>query len=58
MFWLIEPNFADAAGNLHLAGKCGMLAYTLFLAVISLWVGLYERIGQALPYAHCETIPP
>ena len=21
MFWLIEPNFADAAGNLHIAGN-------------------------------------
>ena len=27
MFWLIEPNFKDAAGNLHLAGNFGILAY-------------------------------
>ena len=27
MFWLIEPNFADAAGNLHIAGNIGILAY-------------------------------
>ncbi len=38
MFWLIEPNFADAAGNLHLAGNVGILAYiTVPVAVLSLW---------------------
>ena len=38
MFWLIEPNFADAAGNLHIAGNIGILAYiTVPVAVISLW---------------------
>ncbi len=38
MFWLIEPNFRDAAANLHLAGNIGILAYiTVPIAVISFW---------------------
>ena len=38
MFWLIEPNFPNAAGNLHLAGNGSILAYiTVPIAVISLW---------------------
>jgi hypothetical protein len=42
MFWLIEPNFKDAAGNLHLAGNWGILAYvTVPLAVISFWMVFY-----------------
>ena len=42
MFWLIEPNFKDAAGNLHLAGNYGILAYiTVPLAVVSLWTVVY-----------------
>ena len=44
MFWLIEPNFANAAGNLHLAGNLGILSYiTVPLAVLSLWAWLYLR---------------
>ena len=40
MFWLIEPNFADAAGNLHFS--FGILAYiTVPVAVISLLVWFY-----------------
>ncbi|MCL2659518.1 MAG: hypothetical protein FWD64_03250 [Acidobacteriaceae bacterium] len=36
LFWLIEPNFADSAGNLHLGG--GMLAYlTVPVAVVAAW---------------------
>jgi len=27
MFWLIEPNFPDAAGNLHILHNVGILAY-------------------------------
>ena len=27
MFWLVEPNFKDAARNLHIAGNVGILAY-------------------------------
>jgi len=50
MFWLIEPNFADAAGNLHITGNIGILAYiTVPVAVISLWGLLYMRELQARP---------
>jgi hypothetical protein len=42
MFWLIEPNFRDSAGNLHLAGNFGMLAYiTVPITLISLWLTHY-----------------
>jgi hypothetical protein len=42
MFWLIEPNFKDAAGNLHLAGNISVLAYvTVPIAVLSLWLWVY-----------------
>ena len=45
MFWLVEPNFPDAAGNLHLAGNIGMLAYiTVPIAVLSFWGWFY--LGQ------------
>ena len=38
MFWLIEPNFRNAAGNLHLAGNGSILAYlTVPPAVLCLW---------------------
>ncbi|WP_433984301.1 hypothetical protein RBB78_04545 [Tunturiibacter empetritectus] len=50
MFWLIEPNFADAAGNLHLTNNVGILAYiTVPVAVISLWSWIYMRELQARP---------
>jgi hypothetical protein len=50
MFWLIEPNFADAAGNLHLANNYGILAYiTVPVAVISLWGWFYMKELQARP---------
>jgi hypothetical protein len=50
MFWLIEPNFADAAGNLHIAGNVGILAYiTVPVAVISLWAAYYITQLQARP---------
>jgi hypothetical protein len=50
MFWLIEPNFADAAGNLHIVGNIGILAYiTVPVAVISLWGWFYMRELQARP---------
>ncbi len=40
MFWLIEPNFPDSAGNLHIGG--GMLAYvTVPVAVIAAWGAYY-----------------
>jgi len=42
MFWLIEPNFRDAASNLHIAGNFGILAYvTVPIAVIALWLAYY-----------------
>jgi len=42
MFWLIEPNFKDAASNLHLAGNFGILAYvTVPIAVIAVWMWFY-----------------
>ena len=50
MFWLIEPNFADAAGNLHIAGNIGILAYiTVPAAVLSLWASFYMRELEARP---------
>ena len=42
MFWIIEPNFPDAAGHLHLVGNWGILAYlTVPVCVISLWGAYY-----------------
>ncbi|HTD95395.1 MAG TPA: hypothetical protein VK627_00635 [Edaphobacter sp.] len=53
MFWLIEPNFPDAAGNLHIAGNIGILAYiTVPVAVISIWVAYYTIQLQARPLVH------
>jgi hypothetical protein len=50
MFWLIEPNFEDAAGNLHIVKNYGILAYiTVPVAVISLWGWFYLRELQARP---------
>jgi hypothetical protein len=45
MFWLIEPNFPDAARNLHIAGNVGILAYiTVPVAVLGIWTWYY--LGQ------------
>ncbi|MEO6923037.1 MAG: hypothetical protein ABI064_02840, partial [Acidobacteriaceae bacterium] len=42
MWWLIEPNFKDAAGNLHITGNLGMFAYiTVPGAIFALWVAYY-----------------
>lgn len=42
MFWLTEPNFADAAGNLHLVGNWSILAYiTVPLAMVAFWLVFY-----------------
>jgi hypothetical protein len=50
MFWLIEPNFPDAAQNLHIAGNVGILAYiTVPVAVISLWAAYYMTQLEARP---------
>jgi hypothetical protein len=44
MFWLIEPNFKEAAGNLHLAGNEGIFAYlTVPVGVMALWAFEYFR---------------
>jgi hypothetical protein len=48
MFWLIEPNFADSAGNLHIGG--GMLAYvTVPIALLALWSAYYITQLRARP---------
>ena len=49
MFWLIEPNFSDAAGNLHLANNLSILAYiTVPIAVVALWAVFYlTELGRA-----------
>ena len=50
MFWLIEPNFSDAAGNLHIVGNIGILAYiTVPVAVLSLWAAYYMTQLKARP---------
>jgi hypothetical protein len=42
MFWLTEPNFADAASNLHIVGNLGLLAYvTVPLAMVAGWMVFY-----------------
>ena len=42
LFWLIEPNFWDAARNLHLAHNFGILAYiTVPVAVCAVWAVYY-----------------
>jgi hypothetical protein len=50
MFWLIEPNFKDAAGNLHIAGNIGILAYiTVPVTVMALWASYYLTQLMARP---------
>jgi hypothetical protein len=50
LFWIIEPNFKDAAGNLHLAGNTGILAYiTVPVAVLGVWVAYYLTQLMARP---------
>ena len=50
MFWLIEPNFPDAARHLHLAGNFGILAYiTVPVAVVALWAWYYLGQLQSRP---------
>jgi len=42
LFWLIEPNFPDAAGNLHITNNIGILAYiTVPVAVLATWGAYY-----------------
>ena len=50
MFWLIEPNFPNAAGNLHLSGNIGLLAYvTVPVAVLGFWGAYYLTQLNARP---------
>ena len=50
MFWLIEPNFRDAAGNLHITNNLGILAYiTVPVAVLSAWGAYYLTQLKARP---------
>ena len=50
MFWLIEPNFSDAAGNLHIHDNIGILAYiSVPVCVISLWGAYYLTQLKARP---------
>jgi hypothetical protein len=50
MFWLIEPNFADAAGNLHIHNNIGILAYiTVPVAVLAVWGAYYLTELKARP---------
>jgi hypothetical protein len=42
IFWLIEPSFDDAAGNLHLAGNFSIFAYvTVPISMIAIWIFFY-----------------
>jgi hypothetical protein len=53
MFWLIEPNFKDAAGNLRLSGNTGILAYiTVPVAVLSIWGAFYLTELMKRPLAN------
>jgi hypothetical protein len=50
MFWLIEPNYPDAAGNLHIVGNIGILAYiTVPVAVLAGWGAYYLTQLMARP---------
>jgi len=50
LFWLIEPNFKDAAGNLHLGPGFGILAYiTVPVAVIGIWGTYYLTLLSQRP---------
>jgi hypothetical protein len=50
LFWIIEPMFPDSAGNLHLVGNIGILAYiTVPLAVVGVWAAYYLTQLMARP---------
>lgn len=50
LFWLIEPNFPDAARNLHLSGNFSILAYiTVPVAVLALWASYYFTTLMSRP---------
>jgi hypothetical protein len=42
MFWLIAPSFDDMAGNLHIKGNLGILAYlTVPISMVAFWMVFY-----------------
>jgi hypothetical protein len=50
LFWLIEPNFGDAARNLHISGNWGILAYiTVPVAVLAAWGAYYLTLLMSRP---------
>ena len=50
MFWLIEPNFKGSAGNFHILGNWGMLAYIpVPLAVLAVWAAFYSHQLMSRP---------
>ena len=50
LFWLIEPNFGDAARNLHIVGNIGILAYiTVPIAVLAAWAVYYLTLLMSRP---------
>jgi len=50
LFWLIEPNFPNAARNLHLVGNWGILAYiTVPVAVLAVWAYYYLTLLMSRP---------
>lgn len=50
MFWLIEPNFKDAAGNLHIVHNSGILAYiTVPICVLGVWTAYFLTELKARP---------
>jgi hypothetical protein len=50
MFWLIEPNFNDAMGNLHITHNIGILAYiTVPVCVLGIWTAYFLTELKARP---------
>ena len=50
LFWLIEPNFPDAARNLHLSGNLSILAYiTVPVAIVGIWMAFYLTTLMSRP---------
>ncbi|WP_263415533.1 hypothetical protein [Terriglobus albidus] len=50
LFWLIEPNFPDAARNLHLSGNLSILAYiTVPVAILGIWMAFYLTTLMSRP---------
>jgi len=55
MFWLIEPNFNDSAGYLHIGRHFEMLAYiTVPVAVLAAWTAYYLTQLMARPLVNAN----